>query len=154
MGCGTGSPVGEYLVRQGFRVVGVDQSEKMLEIARRTIPEAELILGDMLDVKLGDNFSAAVAWDTIFHVERVHHPAIYRKLAGSLESGGRLLLSVGGAGAEGFTSEMYGQRFFYSGHEPEVTRGLIEAAGFEIKLWEVDDPSSRGHIAVVARKVA
>ncbi len=87
-------------------------------------------------------------------MEREHHPAIYRKLAGSLETGGRLLLSVGGSGAEGFTSEMHGQTFFYSGHEPEVTRGLIEAAGFGIERWEVDDRSSRGHVAIVARKVA
>ncbi len=118
------------------------------------VPEAELIHGDMLDVILGCKFSSAVAWDSIFHVGRVHHPAIYRKLAGSLESGGRLLLSVGGSGTEGFTSEMHGQKFFYSGHESEVTRGLIEAAGFEIERWEMDDASSRGHIAIVARKRA
>jgi hypothetical protein len=88
--------------------------------------------------------------------------------ANCLEPGGGLLLSVGGSdvdssveaspsddlGAEGFTSEMFGHTFFYSGYEPKVARKLLEAEGFEIDLWEVDDPSSRGHIAVVARKVA
>ncbi len=48
---------------------------------------------------------------------------------------------------------MYGETFYYSGFAPNVARELIEAAGFEIELWEVDDPSSRGHIAVIARKV-
>jgi trans-aconitate methyltransferase len=140
----------------------------MLEIARQVVPEAELIHGDMVGVQLTDKFSAAVAWDSIFHVERKHHSAIYSKLANSLETGGKLLLSVGGSdadskvaeadsvdsGAEGFTSEMFGHTFFYSGYAPVVARRLLEAAGFEIEVWEVDDPSSRGHIAVIARKTA
>jgi hypothetical protein len=58
------------------------------------------------------------------------------------------------SGGEGFTSEMFGHTFFYSGYGPDVARRLLEAAGFEVELWEVDDPSSRGHIAVIARKVA
>lgn len=168
LGCGTGSPIAEYVARRGYRVVGVDQSKKMLEIAKRVVPGAELIHGDMLDVEFADLFAAAVAWDSVFHVERKHHSAVFRKLADSLDVGGRLLLSVGGSDAgsdagdstpgggshvEGFTSEMFGHTFFYSGYEPEVARELLEAAGFEIEVWEVDDPSSRGHVAVIARKV-
>lgn len=78
---------------------------------------------------------------------------LFRKLAKSLAPKGRLLLSVGGSGGE-FTSEMYGHTFSYSGFEPDETRKLLEAESFEIELWEVDDPSSRGHIAVIGRKVA
>jgi hypothetical protein len=114
-------------------------------------------------VELRDKFAAAVAWDSIFHVERAQHAAVYRTLAGALDVGARLLLSVGGSdaggsgsdesGAEGFTSEMFGQTFFYSGYDPKVARRLLESEGFEIEMWEVDDPSSRGHIAVIARKV-
>ena len=47
---------------------------------------------------------------------------------------------------------MYGAKFFYDAFEPQLARQLIETAGFEIELWEVDDPSSHGHIAVIARK--
>ena len=154
LGCGTGIPVAKYIVEKGFRVVGVDQSEKMLEIARLAVPEAEFIHSDMIDVQLPDGFDGAIAWDSIFHVERKHHSDIFLKLAQSLEHGGRLLLSVGGSGASAFTSEMFGHTFSYSGYEPEVIRTLLEVAGFEIEVWEVDDPSSRGHIAVIARRVA
>jgi cyclopropane fatty-acyl-phospholipid synthase-like methyltransferase len=168
LGCGTGKPVLKYLVEKGFRATGVDQSEKMLEIAKREVPEAEFIQSDMINVQLAPGFAAAVAWDSIFHVERKHHSEIFHLLAGALEPGGRLLLSVGGsdaataeefaatddAAAEGFTSEMFGHTFFYSGYAPRVTRGLLEAAGFEIEVWEIDDPSSRGHIAVIAKKAA
>lgn len=152
LGCGTGVPISRYVVRKGFRVVGVDESQKMLDIAKEEVPEAEFIRGNMVDVQLPDGFAGAIAWDSIFHVERKYHSTIFKKLAKSLESGGRLLLSVGGSGANSFSSEMFGHKFFYSGHEPEVTRRLLEAEGFRIDVWEVDDPSSRGHIAIIARR--
>ena len=159
LGCGTGNPIARHIIYRGFRVVGVDQSTKLLEIARTVIPEAELIHADMVDIQFMKSFAAAIAWDSVFHVPREAHPAIYRKLARALDPGGRLLLSVGGSGAEsldssggGINSEMFGQSFFYDGYAPEIARRFIETAGFEIELWEVDDPSSHGHIAVIARK--
>lgn len=169
LGCGTGQPVARYLVEKGFRVTGVDQSQKMLEIAKQEVPQAEFIHSDMIQVQLPAGFGAAIAWDSIFHVGRKHHAAIFQKIAKSLEPGGRFLLSVGASDAaanaealaasgkseaEGFTSEMFGHTFFYSGYDPRVARGLLKAAGFEIEVWEIDDPSSRGHLAVIAKRVA
>jgi SAM-dependent methyltransferase len=161
LGCGTGNPIAKHIVERGFCVVGVDQSKKLLEIARTVVPEAELIHADMVEIQFTEKFAAAVAWDSVFHIERKHHSAIYRKLADSLEPGGRLLLSIGGSGAEsddlgveGITSEMFGHKFFYDAYAPRIARQLLEAEGFEIEVWEVDDPSSHGHIAVIARKSA
>lgn len=154
LGCGTGVPVAQYLVRKGFRVAGVDQSAGMLDIARRVLPEARFIQADMRELNLRESFAAVVAWDSIFHVERADHQAVFRKIFGLLDPGGRLLLSAGGSGHEGFASEMFGHTFFYSGHEPGQTLRLLRAEGFEVELCEEDDPSSRGHIAVIARKAA
>jgi cyclopropane fatty-acyl-phospholipid synthase-like methyltransferase len=154
LGCGTGEPIARHLAERGFRVVGVDESEKMLEIARRVVAGAEFVRADMRALRLEGAFAAAVAWDSVFHVERASHREIFRKLRGLLDAGGRLLLSAGGSGDEGFTSEMYGSEFFYSGYEPTETVRLLAEEGFAVELCEVDDPSSRGHIAVVARKVA
>jgi SAM-dependent methyltransferase len=152
LGCGTGDPIAKHIAQKGFRVLGIDESQKMLDIAKKEVPEAEFIRDNIVDVQLPAGIAAAIAWDSIFHVDRKYHSTIFKKLANSLESGGRLLLSVGGSGADSFSSEMFGHTFFYSGHEPEVTRRLLESAGFQIDVWEVDDPSSRGHIAVIARR--
>jgi len=153
LGCGTGQPIAKYIVAQGFQLVGIDQSAKMLEIARKGIGHGEFLQSNMIDVELAAGFAGAIAWDSIFHVAREHHSAIFQKLAKSLVPGGRLLVSVGGSGAEEITSEMFGHPFSYSGFEPEVTRKLLEAAGFAIEVWEVDDPSSWGHLAAIGRKV-
>lgn len=163
LGCGNGNPIAKHIIERGFQVVGVDQSKKLLEIAETIIPDAELIHADMIEIEFAEKFAAAIAWDSIFHVPRRQHSTIYRKLAKNLEPGGRLLLSVGGSDVddaavtykvedEGFTSEMFGHTFFYSGFAPKAARKLLETEGFEIEVWEVDDPSSRGHIAVIARR--
>ena len=161
LGCGTGDPIAKHIVDRGFRVTCIDESLEMLKFARQTVLKAKFIHANMVDLELDDMFDGAIAWDSMFHVERKHHAAIYQKLFQALKAGSRVLLSVGGSApdeeddsVEGFTSEMFGQTFYYSGFAPEVTRKMLEAVGFEIELWEVDDPSSRGHIAVIARKRA
>jgi SAM-dependent methyltransferase len=162
LGCGTGDPIARHCLRRGYQVTGVDQSLEMLTIAKAVVPDAHLIHGDMVQVEFGEGYAAAIAWDSAFHVARKHHPTLYQKLARALTPGGRLLLSVGGSDSidpglavtedEGFTSEMFGQKFYYSAYDPEVARSLLESAGFEIEFWEVDEPGSRGHIAAIARR--
>ena len=61
LGCGTGNPIARHIVEQGFSLVAVDQSEKMLEIARKIVPKAEFIHSDMISVQLADGFVAAIA---------------------------------------------------------------------------------------------
>ena len=41
LGCGTGNPIARHIIDRGFHVVGGDQSQKMLAIAQRVIPEAD-----------------------------------------------------------------------------------------------------------------
>lgn len=152
VGCGTGEPIARYVSGHGFGVVGVDCSVKMLEIAKQAIPCARFIHADILEVDFSEQFAAVIAWDSIFHIDCRHHQAVFRKIHRWLETTGWLLLSLGGSDEKGFISEMFGHTFFYSGHEPREARRLLEMEGFQIISWEVDDPSSRGHVAIVARK--
>jgi cyclopropane fatty-acyl-phospholipid synthase-like methyltransferase len=99
--------------------------------------------------EIGADYDLIVAWDSVFHVPRVDHAALFVRFASWLRPGGRLLLSLGGTAWEG-TSEMLGETFFYSGLDPDESLRLLEEAGFAIVHSEIDDPSSRGHLAVVA----
>jgi SAM-dependent methyltransferase len=51
--CGTGA-VSQQLVERGHDVVGIDVAEQMLVRARRAVPEASFMLGDITDVPLPD----------------------------------------------------------------------------------------------------
>ncbi|HKY61164.1 MAG TPA: class I SAM-dependent methyltransferase [Gemmatimonadota bacterium] len=150
VGCGHGVPA-RYLVERGFRLTGLDASTRLTALAREAVPEADFIRGDMRTADPGGPFDAILAWDSVFHVPRNDHAAVFAKFRSWIEPGGRLLVSLGGSGPEDFTSEMLGETFFYSGHAPEAALVIIQDAGFEIEHWEVDDPSSRGHVAVLGK---
>ena len=45
-----------------------------------------------------------------------------------------------------------GHEFFYSGYDRADAARLLEAEGFRIGLREVDDPSSRGRVAIIATR--
>lgn len=153
LGCGSGKPIGRYLLDRGFRLTGVDASLAMLDLARTNCPEAELIVGDMVSVALSDRYDGIIAWDSIFHIPKAEHPALFDNLYRWLRPGAPVLLSLGGSDGE-FTDRMFNVEFIYSGHAPDVAAVLLREAGFDILLWEIDDPSSRGHLSVLCRKTA
>ncbi len=151
LGCGCGRPIMRYLLDHGYRVTGIDASAEMLKLARINCPEAEMLFGDFATINLPHRYDGIVAWDSIFHLPKVQHEQVFRDMYEWLNPTAPLLLSVGGSENE-FTAPMFGMNFFYSGHAPDHSLSLLKKAGFEILLAEIDDPSSRGHLAVLCRK--
>lgn len=151
LGCGTGLPITAHLVEADHVVTGVDSSQAMLDLARSQVPKARFILKDIQSVGFEQSFDVIIAWDSIFHIDREKHAGLFDKCYGWLNPNGFLLISLGGSEWEGM-SEMHGQRFFYSGYAPEKSINLIKQSGFSIIMWEIDDPSSRGHLALIAKK--
>jgi trans-aconitate methyltransferase len=149
-GCGCGVPITAHLVGLQFQVVGLDGSARLLELARAAVPGARFVLGDMRNADPGGPFDAIVAWDSVFHLPRGEHQEVFRRFRSWLQPGGRLLVSLGGSADAELRSQMHGATFFYSAHAPTEALRLLEGVGFRIEHWELDDASSRGHIAVVA----
>ncbi len=125
MGCGTGRPMSEYIVSQGRRVLGIDQSEAMLAIARQRLPSEQWVLSSMELYVPGEGYRGALLWDSLFHVRRTEHEPIVRKVVCGLPSGGRFMLTVGGSDHPAFTDFMYGQEFYYDSNTPEETKQFL-----------------------------
>ena len=65
LGCGTGRH-DILLAEKGYKITGVDMSEKMIEIARtQNIKSIELIVGDVRNINLNKQFDAVIS---LFHV--------------------------------------------------------------------------------------
>jgi cyclopropane fatty-acyl-phospholipid synthase-like methyltransferase len=154
VGCGCGVPITAYLAHRGFTLVGLDASARLLALAREAVPGTRFVLGDMRTADPGRAFDAVVAWDSVFHLPRDDHRHVFDRFHSWLRAGGRLLLSLGGSADAEVRSEMFGETFTYSAHAPAVAMRLLEGAGFQVAQWEVDDPSSRGHVAVLATRRA
>lgn len=151
LGFGTGQPVGRYLLDQGFSITGVDSSFEMLRLGAMNCPEAELVLQDMRDFRPTAIYGGAIAWDSIFHIPKEQQAALLGTVREWLEPGSPFLLSLGGS-EDDFTDLMFGTELFYSSHAPAKSIVLVEECGFQIELAEIDDSSSRGHLAIICAK--
>jgi cyclopropane fatty-acyl-phospholipid synthase-like methyltransferase len=151
LGFGSGKPIARYLLDRGFQITGVDASREMLRLGAINCPEAELVSQDILEFQPGQRFGGMIAWDSLFHIAKHRHAALFRSMLQWLEPGCPLLLSLGGSDDE-FTDSMYGAEFFYSGYAPATNIALLREAGFDIVVADVDDSSSKGHMAIICRK--
>ena len=122
--CGTGRQA-EYLAGLGHQVVGVDSSPEMLARARRRVPRAALVLGDLQRLPIADETIDLV----VCALALVHLPALGAAIAEFtrvLRPGGHLVISdihvvslyLGGvpvqSGADGRAGMLPASRFLAS----------------------------------------
>jgi len=119
LGCGAGG--NDYTFKKHFKVIGVDISENMLEIARRLNPEVIYYRGDMRSIELGECYDAVAVPDSIGYMttEKELRRAI---ITGQkhLKPGGVLLIVAN------IREEFRENNFVYTG-----TKGDIEITVFE-----------------------
>lgn len=155
LGCGTGRPISELLLKRGFLVTGVDEAEGLLALARQRYPEGRWVQANMESFEPDERYDAAVIWDSLFHLPREHHEPILRKVIGALRSGGRLMLTVGGSDHPAFTDTMYGHTFFYDSLTPVQMLATLHGAGAVVEHAEFINPPTtgrdKGRYGIVAR---
>jgi cyclopropane fatty-acyl-phospholipid synthase-like methyltransferase len=155
LGCGAGIPVVRHLVEQGFRVTGVDASSGQIERARRNVPRAEFMLADMASVHFDpETFDAISAFYSITHLPKSEHAAVIRRIAKWLRPGGRFLASYGTAEGD-WSGEWLGTTMFFSHHNPETTKQLIQDAGLRLERVEMlkQDNEEAVFLWITAKKI-
>ncbi len=155
LGCGTGRPIAEFLLKRGFAVTGVDQAEDLLALARQRLPEGRWLHAHMESFEPDEVYDGAVIWDSLFHVPREQHGPILQKVVRSLRPGAKLMLTVGGSDHPAFTDTMYGHSFFYDSLTPEQTLSILKELGTVIEHAEFINPPTtgrdKGRYGIVAR---
>lgn len=157
LGCGTGRPIASFFAAAGHRIIGVDQSAGMLAFAKQRLPAHQWVLGNIEDFVATEPVAAIIAWDSLFHIPRDRHAAIFRRARAALVADGRFALTVGGSAHPAFTDTMFGQPFFYDSFPPDQVVAMLEAAGFRVVhslvLNHPDGARDKGRVALVAAPV-
>jgi SAM-dependent methyltransferase len=92
--CGEGRIAGR-LARRGAEVVGVDASERFINLAGERHPEVSFVRGDMRDLPYESEFDALLNWFTSFgYFDSATNDAVLAGFARALRPGGRLLLEL------------------------------------------------------------
>lgn len=159
VGCGAGVK-SRYLLGKGLKVVGVDFSEKMVEIARREVPDATFRAADIKNLSvLAESFDGILAQAVLLHIPKAEAGAVVKGLRDKLEDGGYLYIAVKQK-REGWKEEEilkeydYGyeyERFFSYFTLPEIQK-YVSNAGLEMCYENVALSGHTNWIQVICRK--
>jgi cyclopropane fatty-acyl-phospholipid synthase-like methyltransferase len=152
LGCGSGKPVDIFFTDKGHRVIGIDISEKQIELAKKNVPQTEYKVKDISKLRDGEYYvDAVVSLYTIIHLPRETHSELFQKINSFLPQDGLILVTMGFSEWEGI-DDFYGVNMYFSHYGHETNRDIIEKTGFEIILDEIDDTLKEYHQFILARK--
>lgn len=98
IGCGIGTVTGLMAnrVTQG-QIVGIDLSEKSIEIAKKRLaaqPQCRFMAGDVITMEIAGTFHIIVMPDVLEHIPIETHPQLFKKLCGLLRDDGYILIHI------------------------------------------------------------
>ncbi|MFF9779213.1 class I SAM-dependent methyltransferase [Streptomyces sp. NPDC013978] len=133
VGSGTGRPTAAALVEAGHRVLGVDISPVMVELAARQVPEAEFRCGDIRDLPLdAESFDGVCVFFSLLQMTRAEQSALTRRLALALRPGGHLVLATVPVDAEDVEVVFMGRPVRATSFAEEGVVGMLDAAGLTV----------------------
>ncbi|MDR4988961.1 MAG: methyltransferase domain-containing protein [Bacteroidales bacterium] len=160
LGCGAGEPGPAFFIDKGWKVTGVDFSEKMLELAGKYQPGMNSILADITKVAfLPEQFDAVTAIYSLFHIEKEKHPKLFYDLYQWLKPGGKMLFTyackeyTGHAEFSGYIRFM-SENLFYSHTTPQKLYAMLEATGFDLLARDYRDIGGERFLWVALGKPA
>jgi SAM-dependent methyltransferase len=157
IGCGAGIPL-TLALSEVFDVTGVDISARQIELARRNVPTAHLIHGDVTALDFAPaSFDAVVASYSLFHIPRAEHGGLFRSIARWLCRSGILLANFGMGNCEvDYDEDWLGAPLFWSSFDADGERAALRSAGFALEVdcieTTIEDGRPHPFLVVLARK--
>ena len=140
VGCGSGRDCA-FFSEKGFKVTGIDRSEKLLELARISAPKAKFYSADMRHLSFEKNmFDGIWSCASVVHIKHKEMQQVFNSFYTILKSGGVLYIHVKKGEGEGYLEEpsMPGKQRFYSFFTTSLLKKYCEIAGFsDIEVIDV-----------------
>jgi predicted TPR repeat methyltransferase len=132
-GCGAGLPTARQLADAGLEVLGVDESERMLRLARERVPAARFEQRDLrdLDPALG-TFDAATSFFALLMLPRADIPGVLTGIAARMREGGLLALGMVAGDLDAVEIEFLGVPMAVTAYPAPELSAVVAAAGFDV----------------------
>ncbi|MFI5972369.1 class I SAM-dependent methyltransferase [Streptomyces sp. NPDC051452] len=137
VGSGTGRPTARTLAEAGHRVLGVDVSPVMVELAARQVPDAEFRHADIRELPLEEaSFDAVCAYFSLLQMSRAEQSAVVAGLARAVRPGGLVALATVPLDVEDAQGMFMGQPVRVTSFAAEAFTELVRAAGLSVLAEE------------------
>ena len=90
-GCGPGTFTG-YFHSKGFKVIGVDFSNKMLKIAKNLFPDIRFVKKDIINYKSKEKFDGIFVKNVLFHIPKEDIDSVFENIKAMLKDDGKLCI--------------------------------------------------------------
>jgi ubiquinone/menaquinone biosynthesis C-methylase UbiE len=130
-GCGPSGHISKYLVDKGHRAVGIDISQKCIDIAASYNPQIEYEVMDMMNTKFEDgHFDGVISFYSVIYTPKEFVKNIFAEFNRLLKGKGKLLVVVKKGANEGIIDDDW-----YEGHPVYFTHFIEQ----EIKDYFVQN---------------
>ena len=159
VGCGSGVK-SKYLVDAGMKVVGIDFSDTMINIAKREVPSATFLVADMREVeKLAWEFDGIYLQAALLHIPKAEAGKILKKLLGKLRKGGHIYIAVKEQRSAGPAEEVknesdhgYQYERFFSYYTVEELGRHLKKTGVRVVFEHVTPQPQTRWIQIIGKK--
>lgn len=144
LGCGHGRDA-KIFTEKGYKVVGVDLSDVLLEKAKKNAPKADFRLMDIVNMELPENsFDGVWAIASLLHIEKKDIPGVAKKVYDILKPDGVWYISVKeGEGEVLKPDKRYnGAEKFWSFFKKDELESLLRSSNFTILESNVSSSDS------------
>jgi 2-polyprenyl-3-methyl-5-hydroxy-6-metoxy-1,4-benzoquinol methylase len=152
LGCGTGEPIAQFFIEKGFKVTGVDGSQKMIELCKKRFPSERWVVSDMREINLHQQFDAILAWHSFFHLDHDSQRNMFKVFESHIKPGGILAFTSGDEEGEVW-SDNGGQQLYHASLSTEEYNSLLKSASFKVLVHKVRDPECGEATVWVAQKM-
>lgn len=150
LGCGSGDPIGRYLIQQGSRLTGIDVANAMIGICKSKFPNQSWRVADMRSLSLGRTFHAILAWDSFFHLTRDDQRAMFPIFRVHSAPGTALMFTSGAEDGEAL-SAYHRQPLYHASLGADEYRDLLARNGFDVVSMIARDPDCDQHTVWLAK---
>ena len=159
VGCGAGVK-SKYLANKGLKVIGIDLSDKMIEIARKEVPDAKFLVADINEpLQMDEKFDGIFAQAVLLHISKKDIKTVIHNLINQLKPKGYFYIAVKGLKKGQPEEEIikendYGYEYkrFFSLYTQEELVGYLTELGMAIVYNEIVLTGDTEWIQVIAQK--
>lgn len=159
-GCGPSAHIGRYLFDKGMKVVGVDISDRCIEMAKDFNPAMQFRCEDIANMSFDPgSFDGVVSYYSIIHTPKKLVSKGFDEFNRVLKPNGYLLVVIKAGSGESVLSELLGIKtdIYFSLFTEHEIKEYFENAGFKIEFLEKRNPYDfeikNDRIFAIGRKV-